>query len=197
MEVLMQNKQEKTVISSKRELASYVFQMLTETESKTEMSEDEKRRMEARIIAKLKAGKKLTGEEMDFLRRYNTELYLTAVRVQQMAEGLKEQLKRAKSKEEADAIVSTAYSSISDKDPAKEYLTAAVSNVSTEFRRSGAYNRLPNTIDEVEKAKKKQTKNPFKESDEKDMDTEDDFDLTGWSPLQEVLDAMPTFSAEA
>ena len=29
------------------------------------------------------------------------------------------------------------------------------------------------------------------------MDTEDDFDLTGWSPLQEVLDAMPTFSAEA
>ena len=177
MEVLMQNKQEKTVISSKRELASYVFQMLTETESKTEMSEDEKRRMEARIIAKLKAGKKLTGEEMDFLRRYNTELYLTAVRV--------------------DAIVSTAYSSISDKDPAKEYLTAAVSNVSTEFRRSGAYSRLPNTIDEAEKAKKKQTKNPFKESDEKDMDTEDDFDLTGWSPLQEVLDAMPTFSAEA
>ncbi len=74
MEVLMQNKQEKTVISSKRELAGYVFQMLTETESKTEMSEDEKRRMEARIIAKLKAGKKLTGEEMDFLRRYNTEL---------------------------------------------------------------------------------------------------------------------------
>ena len=191
MEVLMQNKQEKTVISSKRELAGYVFQMLTETESKTEMSEDEKRRMEARIIAKLKAGKKLTGEEMDFLRRYNTELYLTAVRVQQMAEGLKEQLKRAKSKEEADAIVSTAYSSISDKDPAK------VSNVSTEFRRSGAYSRLPNTIDEAEKAKKKQTKNPFKESDEKDMDTEDDFDLTGWSPLQEVLDAMPTFSAEA
>ena len=131
MEVLMQNKQEKTVISSKRELAGYVFQMLTETESKTEMSEDEKRRMEARIIAKLKAGKKLTGEEMDFLRRYNTELYLTAVRVQQMAEGLKEQLKRAKSKEEADAIVSTAYSSISDKEPAKEYLTAAVSKVST------------------------------------------------------------------
>ena len=81
--------------------------------------------------------------------------------------------------------------------PAKEYLTAAVSNVSTEFRRSGAYSRLPNTIDEAEKAKKKQTKNPFKESDEKDMDTEDDFDLTGWSPLQEVLDAMPTFSAEA
>ena len=32
MEVLMQNKQEKTVISSKRELAGYVFLMLTETE---------------------------------------------------------------------------------------------------------------------------------------------------------------------
>ena len=37
MEVLMQNKQEKAVISSKRELAGYVFQMLTETEAKTEM----------------------------------------------------------------------------------------------------------------------------------------------------------------
>ena len=53
-------------------------------------------------------------------------MYAHALRVQRMAEAVEEQLKHAKSKEEADRIISFALSGISKNDPDREYIFAAV-----------------------------------------------------------------------
>ena len=107
-----------------------------------------------------------------------------------MAEAVEEQLKHAKSKEEADQIISSALSGISKNDPDREYIFAAVNRISTEFHKSGAYEKLPNTIEEGDKKNR--------ESGDVFSDAEDEgFDLKNWSPLTEVYDSMPTFSVGA
>ena len=94
-------------------------------------------------------------------------------------------------KEEANRIVSTAVSGISDDDPDKEYIVAAVNRVSDEFHKSGAYSRLPGTQESAEKRKqKKENGISFKREDEKE-------ELMNWSPLQEVIEKLPTFTAGA
>lgn len=69
--------------------------------------------MDAQITAKLQSGKKLSQKEMDYLRKTNPIMYAHALRVQRMAEAVEEQLKQAKSKEEADQIISSALSGCS------------------------------------------------------------------------------------
>ena len=108
-----------------------------------------------------------------------------------MAEAVEEQLKHAKSKEEADRIISSALSGISKNDPDREYIFAAVNRISTEFHKSGAYEKLPNTVEEGDK-EGKESGDIFSDADDKE---DDGFDLKNWSPLREVYDSMPTFSA--
>lgn len=81
--------------------------------------------MLSRIMGKLKSGKKLSAKELDFLRRTDPILYAHALRVQRMAEALKQQLSHAKSKQEANDMITSAIAGVSDKDPDKEYLLAA------------------------------------------------------------------------
>lgn len=110
-----------------------------------------------------------------------------------MAEAVEEQLKHAKSKEEADQIISSALSGISKNDPDREYIFAAVNRISTEFHKSGAYEKLPNTVEEGDK-EGKESGDVFSEAEDED---DDGFDLKNWSPLTEVYDSMPTFSVGA
>ena len=105
-------------------------------------------------------------------------------------EAVEEQLKHAKSKEEADRIISSALSGISKNDPDREYIFAAVNRISTEFHKSGAYEKLPNTVEEGDK-EGKESGDIFSDADDKE---DDGFDLKNWSPLREVYDSMPTFS---
>jgi len=127
------------------------------------MSEEDRSRMDAQITAKLQSGKKLSQKEMDYLRKTNPILYAHAL------------------------------SGISKNDPDREYIFAAVNRISTEFHKSGAYEKLPNTAEEGDKE--------GKESGDVFSDAEDDegecFDLKNWSPLREVYDNMPTFSVGA
>ena len=118
-------------------------------------------------------------------------MYAHAMRVQRMAEAVEEQLKHAKSKEEADRIIATSLSCISKNDPDREYIYAAVNRISIEFHKSGAYEKLPNTAEEVDK-KNKESGDAFSNAE-----NEDDFDLKNWSPLTEIYDSMPTFSVGA
>ena len=112
-----------------------------------------------------------------------------------IAEEVEKELKAAKSKEEANRIVSTAVSGISDDDPDKEYIVAAVNRVSDEFHKSGAYSRLPGTQESAEKRKqKKENGICFKREDEAADEKEE---LMNWSPLQEVIEKLPTFTAGA
>ena len=189
MNVLLQKEDEKK-ITSQRELVEYI---LSNSDNVNEMSEENRRELDARIMAKLKSGKKLSQKELDYLRRTNPILYAEAMRVQRMAEALEEQLKHAKSKEEVNKIF-TALSGISKKDPDREYLIASFNRISEEFRKSKAYNELPTTIEEAKKKKKQTDQDPdlFKEDDE-----DEDQDLKNWSPLQEMFEQMPSFSVIA
>ena len=189
MNIFLGQTEEKQKVKSVQELAEFVLDKVNDTE---EMTEEDSAEMTARIIAKLEAGRKLSAEEMNFLRRTNPILYARAVRVQRIADAVKEQLRHARSKEEANQIVSTAVSGLSKNDPDKEYIVAAVNRVWTEFHKSGAYSKLPNTVEEAKKKTGTDRENKFA-----DEDKEDDFDLKNWSPLQEVYDQMPTFAAGA
>lgn len=108
----------------------------------------------ARVYAKLEAGRELTIEELRFLERTNPVMYAKAVRVQNMRKMLKNQLKNCKSKQEAQEVFSRAVSGISDKDPDKEMLVAALKDVYTEFTKSDGYKRLPEKKDEEEEKRR-------------------------------------------
>ncbi len=183
-------KEEPKKITAARELAQYILESGNDVEK---MSEEDRSRTDAQIAAKLQSGKKLSQKEMDYLRKTNPIMYAHALRVQRVAEAVEEQLKHAKSKEEADQIISFAMSGISKNDPDREYIFAAVNRISTEFHKSGAYDKLPNTIEEGDK-KNKESGDVFSDSEDEE---DDGFDLKNWSPLSEVYDSMPTFSVGA
>ncbi|MBO4907939.1 MAG: hypothetical protein J5476_01530 [Lachnospiraceae bacterium] len=183
-------KEEPKKITSTKELAQYIIENGNDVEK---MSEEDRAKMDARIMAKLKSGNKLSQKELDYLRKTNPIMYAHAMRVQRMAEAVEEQLKHAKSKEEADSIISASLSGISKNDPDREYIYAAVNRISTEFHKSGAYEKLPNTAEEGDK-KNKESGDVFSDAEDED---DEGFDLKNWSPLTEVYDSMPTFSVGA
>lgn len=118
------------------------------------MSDEEKQAYLAHIQAKLKAGKKLTAEEMRFLQAEYPDLYLQAARVQSMRESFEQQLKSCRSKEAVETAFSTSMSMVSDKDPMKEAITAAYQDAYNEFKESGDYQKLPDTEEEKEEKEK-------------------------------------------
>lgn len=118
------------------------------------MSDEEKSAYLAHIEAKLKAGKKLTAEEMRFLQAEYPDLYLQAARVQSMRESFEQQLKSCRSKEAVENAFSTSMSMVSDKDPMKEAIIAAYQDAYKEFKESGDYQKLPNTEKETQEKEK-------------------------------------------
>jgi c-di-AMP phosphodiesterase-like protein len=179
---------ENKTISSKADLAEYFLEQINhESDS---MSDKEKSQMRARIEAKLKSGKKLSSKEEQFLRETDPKMYLQYQRIRSMADHMSEQLKHAKTKQQANDIITTAMSSVSDKDPCKEYALAAMNETAKEFKKSPAYGRLPDK--DAYLTKKKTTKLTLEEDDDTD-----DFDPMSWSPLQDVIDSMPTFHVSA
>lgn len=186
------NQGETKKITSPRDLAEYIIK---NTGSEEKMSDEDRTKMDARIMEKLKSGKKLSQKELEYLRKTNPVMYTHAMRVQRMAEAVEEQLKHAKSKEEADRIVSSAINGISKNDPDKEFITAAVNRINMEFHKSGAYDKLPDTGEEANHGRDQISGDVFSDGEE-DEDT-DGFDLRNWSPLTEVYNSIPTFSAGA
>ncbi len=114
------------------------------------LSEEEKKAYEEKIMQKLRSGKKLTAEEMNYLRAKNPQLYVQAARVQAMRENLKNQLEHCKSKEEVEKVYGNFTSMISKDDPMKEALVAAYDDELKEFKKTDKYQALP--------AKEKDTK---------------------------------------
>ena len=155
--------------------------------------EEHKEQMLSRIMAKLKSGKKLSAKELDFLRRTDPILYAHALRVQRMAEALKQQLSHAKSKQEANDMITSAIAGVSDKDPDKEYLLAAYNEISKDFHKSPAYQRLPNTPEDAKK-KRNSSQNHAFSKDKENSDAPDN--LLSWTPLQEIIDAAPTLECQ-
>lgn len=107
------------------------------------LSEEEKKAYEAKIMQKLRSGKKLTSEEMNYLRAKNPQLYMQAARVQAMRENLRNQLENCKSKEEVEKVYGNFTSMISKDDPMKEALVAAYDDELKEFKKTDKYQALP------------------------------------------------------
>ena len=131
-------------------------------------NETERLKFQEKIERKIKSGAKLSQKEMNYLRRYSPYLYQHMIRVQQKRESLKEQLKHCRTKEEANQAISTAFSSISDDDPVREAMVAAVANVSEQYRSSDTYKNLPNTREDLKKLQnpKRTSSDPFKQDEE-------------------------------
>ena len=128
-------------------------QLLTAIEdlSHPEPASDEK--MSQKIMGKLKCGKKLTSKELSWLQKNNPWLYQQAVRIQQMIENVEEQCRHAQSKKKIQNIQWNAIRSVSDKDPVKEYMMAAIQNTIHEVESSAAYQFLPTEDPDEDKSK--------------------------------------------
>lgn len=186
-------KEEPKKITNTKELAEYILESGNDIEK---MSDEDRAKMDAQIMAKLKSGKKLSQKEMDYLRKTNPIMYAHAMRVQRMAEAIEEQLKHARSKEEANRIITSAMAGISKNDPDREFIFAAVNRIDTEFHKSGAYEKLPDTIEEAQKKNSEESGDVFSDAEDEE-DNNGGFDLKNWSPLTEVYDGLPIFSAGA
>ncbi len=170
------------------------IRLKTQESEKDKGENDEK--MMTKIMAKIKRGKKLSSKETTYLKEHNPELYLQYLRIRRMADALESQLKSASSKEEVNDIIMFSMGSISDKDPYKEFIIAALNEVVKEFKNSDAYSMLPSESEEA-CDEKKASKDNKQEGDSVEAGEEDDFDPMSWSPLQEIVDSMPTFDSPA
>ena len=180
---------EKNTVSLGAEIASKIRETVQEFNKDSEKTDE---KMMGRIKAKLKSGKKLSSKEESYLKQHDPELYIQYLRIRRMAMTLENQLKNADSKEEVNNIILHSYMSVSDKDPYKEYIIAALQEVEKEFKNTESFQQLPATSDEAHEHKKSSSK-----KDEDSFETDDDFDPMTWSPLQEIADAMPTFDSPA
>ena len=116
-----------------------------------ENEEEVRQKMEAKIYAKLQAGKRLSQKEMQYLRQNNPILYMQAVRVEQKRKELENRLENADSKEEVEKITSSVMSSVRKDDPAKQYIIAAIQETVKEFKKTEKYKKLPETDEQAEK----------------------------------------------
>lgn len=152
------------------------------------MDEEKCKEYEQKIMAKLKSGKRLTSQELSFLRMHNPSLYEVAIRVERARQAFRSRLKACKSKEEVQQVISGQMEVIKAMkeagDPAAEYMTAMVEHEAKTLRESSVYAKLPDTMEEARRKKKEQNKekDPFEEKDKKEAEMDRKNNM-GWSLL--------------
>ena len=107
------------------------------------MTDAQRERFIKKIYAKIQSGKKLTQDEMAYLRKYDPVTYMKVARIQAQREALEAQLKSCKSKEEAQELYTDTVSRIPEDDPARKELMAAYDDAYEEFKKSDGYDSLP------------------------------------------------------
>ena len=107
------------------------------------MTDDEKQEFTKKIMAKLKAGKRLTIDEMQYLKEINPDLYQKVARVQTMRKALEQQLAHCHTKQEASEAYSFSMNMVSKDDDMEEYIKAAYKDAYDEFQDSDLYKALP------------------------------------------------------
>lgn len=166
------------------------------------MTEEEHAAYEKKLIDKVRSGKKLTAQEMNYLRVHNPEAYWMARRVEYKRMKLEQRLKHCKSKEEAEEIYNTFVGQVLDEDPDKEALLNTYKNTYEEFKKSMEYARLPETKREAEAeklhGKKKKLylegKLPSEEEEwllDMELDILMKLEEEDMGPLVELLDELP------
>ena len=107
------------------------------------MTDAQRERFVKKLYAKIQSGKKLTADEMAYLRKYDPVTYMKVARIQAQREALEAQLKSCKSKEEVQKVYTD--------DPAREELMAAYADAYDEFKKSDDYGSLPQKDDDRDK----------------------------------------------
>lgn len=125
-------------------------------EALVRVPEEKRADYEQKIRQKMQSGKKLSAEELNYLRVYQPELYRSALRVENARKVLRAKLQSCKSKEEVDNVVSvqTEVLRAMEGDPDKEYMAAMVRHEVDAFKKSKAYARLHENTQEGKKKKK-------------------------------------------
>lgn len=153
----------KTLFQLKADLLHKVKDMVLNVEFETPEEEAEFAR---RLQQKMESGKKLTTKEMNYLKKTNPILYQHMLRVQHEREALKNRLKRCKTKQEAQRVISQAYAAVSKKDPVRQQMLAAITDVARQFTNSSRYQKLPENEEELKKRKQQkvdESEDPFPE----------------------------------
>lgn len=122
------------------------------------MTDEQKERFIKKLYVKIQSGKKLTPDEMQYLRQYDPVTYMKVARVQAQREAFETQLNNCKSKEEAQDLYLDKVSRISEYDPARQELRAAYDDAFDEYKKSGDYKSLPNTEEERKHKREDYTK---------------------------------------
>lgn len=164
--------------------------------SRQETEEPEEERLK-KIEQKLRSGKRLTREELEFLKSRSPYLYQQAIRIQHMADGLKEQLKHCKTKQQAQQLISQTQAMVGAKDPMREAVLAALSRVKKEFTESEYYKKLP-ADEEKQKKTEGAAKDPFAKEEEDDITYQYEKISFGYQMATQGEDnAEESFAAEA
>ncbi len=115
------------------------------------MTDAQRERFVKKLYAKIQSGKKLTADEMAYLRKYDPVTYMKVARIQAQREALEAQLKSCKSKEEVQKVYTDAVIRVPEDDPAREELMAAYADAYDEFKKSDDYGSLPQKDDDRDK----------------------------------------------
>lgn len=100
------------------------------------MTDAQKSSYDRKVMNKVYSGKKLSAEEMRYIKIHYPALYPYVERVQIQRQALEERIKHCHSKEEVQDVYSEAMFHISDDDPAKQMLYAAYDDVLKEIGRA-------------------------------------------------------------
>lgn len=133
-----------------------------------EMSEQKKQEYKNKILRMLEQGKKLSNEQMQYIKKYMPEMYPQVMKIQMQRQALEESLKHCKSKEQANDIYTNAMLRVNKDEPMAKALIAAYNDVMKVFRKSDFYKSLPATEEDAKQSQKNNQfyKDPFaKESD--------------------------------
>lgn len=104
----------------------------------------------AKIRARLKAGKKLSSKEMNYLRRFCKVLYEEAVKIQLKRKQFEEKIESCKSKQEVMELLSFELVQVSKYEEDKEALMNTYEDVVKEFQKTSEYKSLPMKEEEDE-----------------------------------------------
>ncbi|MDD2971786.1 MAG: hypothetical protein PHE02_06615 [Lachnospiraceae bacterium] len=89
-----------------------------------------------KILNKFRSGKKLTAEELEYLRQYAPEMYQKVIQIQQQREAIEQEMKSARTKEEAEQVLSQVTTMISGQ-KGDEFTQEAMSSQLTDAVKEG------------------------------------------------------------
>lgn len=151
-----------------------------------QMSDLEREEYHNRILAKIESGKKLSPQEMAYLRANDTISYQKARRMEQKRQWLENQMKKCRSKQEVRETVEDAIVDVSQKDPDRNAIIATYQDAYQEFRKTSKYRRLPDTRKEAQEEIK------YRKKSTSGLDGEER-EMLETTPLVEIYDELPQF----